>query len=41
MYDAIWEHDNKNYIGGDVQVGIVEWLKETEPTEAQWREILK
>ncbi|MBE7686589.1 hypothetical protein F7647_11060 [Tenacibaculum piscium] len=40
VYEALTEHDNKNYIGSDLHYGLVTILKDLDPTDEQWERIL-
>lgn len=40
VYDAICQR-NEDFIGNTVNCGLVEFLKETEPSYEQWQELLK
>tara|TARA_R110002096_G_scaffold382868_2_gene576757 strand:+ start:64 stop:300 length:237 start_codon:yes stop_codon:yes gene_type:complete len=39
-YDAICQR-NEEFIGNDVTFGLIEFLKDTEPSYQQWKELLK
>ena len=41
IYDALVEHDNKDFIGSNVHYGLVELLKDLDPTPEQWEAVLQ
>lgn len=41
LYNAIEEHNNSDFIQSEVPAGLVEWLRDTEPSTDQWRDLLK
>jgi hypothetical protein len=40
IYDALQEHNNKDFIGSDLHYGLTTILKDLDPTFEQWKTIL-
>ena len=41
LYDAIEQQNTKEFVGSDLNLGLVSILKDLDPTTAQWNEILQ
>lgn len=41
IYDALTEHDNNSFVGSGMHYGLVQLLKDLDPTEEQWEAVLK
>ncbi len=42
LYDSLTEHDNKDFLDNkNLFYGIVQMLKDTDPTDEQWKQILQ
>ena len=40
VYDALTEHNNEDFVGSDLHYGLVQILKDLQPTDEQWKKIL-
>jgi hypothetical protein len=41
LYDAIEQQNTKEFVGSDLNLGLVSILKDLDPTTDQWNEILQ
>jgi hypothetical protein len=41
IYSALTEHNNKEFVGSDAHYGLVEILKDLDPSPEQWSKILQ
>lgn len=41
LYDALQEHNNKEFIGSDLHYGLTTLLQDLDPSPEQWEKILQ